>query len=158
MHIPASGRHALDGSMLPSALRMERQVTLTAPMRAQFGMIGFGGYSRQETNVRGTGSGRSDHRSYCSTTTRSSWLMIRMCDGPLVLHAVLPKQQGAARGVRGTESERCCCFSDGRMVAEGYPIPRGALEAILHASRLVRHKRQGPSSDPPAPSLLVSMS
>jgi hypothetical protein len=32
-------------------------------------------------------------------------------------------------------------FSDGRLVVEGYPIPRGALDASLHTRRL--RKRGG---------------
>jgi hypothetical protein len=66
--------------------------------------------------------------------------MIRACDGPVVLHAVLPQQHGASGGV-GAQHRNVAAFSSsaGRLVVEGYPIsephwmvPRAALDASLH--------------------------
>jgi hypothetical protein len=139
MHVLASVRHALDGSMLPIALRIGQQVTLTAPMKAQYVEIYFRCYPSQETAGLGTGSSSNDHGSFCSTVTRSSWLMIRLCN------AFLPQQHGAARGVRGTALERCCSLSDSILVVKGYPTPREALVASLH-TRSLRGRWEGATS------------
>jgi hypothetical protein len=69
--------------------------------------------------------------------THSSCLILRVCDGPVVLHALLQQQHGAAKEGRGTLwNGAAVSFSDGRLVVEGYPIPRGALGASLHTRRL----------------------
>jgi hypothetical protein len=71
--------------------------------------------------------------------------MIRVCDGPVVLHALLQQQHEAARGVGALLwNGAALSFSDSRLVVEGFPIPRGALDASLHTHHL--RKRGGGSA------------
>jgi hypothetical protein len=48
--------------------------------------------------------------------------MIKVCDGPVVLHAVLPEQHRAAGEIRGTHGNVAAfSSSDDRLEIEGYP-------------------------------------
>jgi hypothetical protein len=68
--------------------------------------------------------------------------MIRVCDGPAVLHALLQQQHRQPGGVGALLwNGAAVSFSDGRLEVEGYLIPRGALDARLHTRRL--REREG---------------
>jgi hypothetical protein len=99
MSIPASVSHALDGGMLPTALRVWRQLTRTALMKTQYVVIELRCYPSQETAVLGTGSSIRDHGSFCSTVARSSWSSMPYFDSSM-------EQPGGV----GALLERCCSF------------------------------------------------
>jgi hypothetical protein len=72
-----------------------------------------------------------------SAVQRQSWLMIRVCDGPVVLHAVLPQQHGALRGVGALHwNGAAVSFSDGRQIVEGYPILQPACIPVAFTKEL----------------------
>jgi hypothetical protein len=130
MHKEASGRHALDCSMLPIPLRIGRPPdTLTAPMKAQYVVIGFRCYSSQLTAVI---ANSSDYGSLCSTVTNHpgnpGCAMAQWSSMPY-FHSSM-KQPGGVGALHWNGAP--FFFSDGRLVVENYPIPCEALDASLH--------------------------
>jgi hypothetical protein len=129
--------------------------------------------------VLGTGSSSSDHDRFCSTATHSSWLMSILFgglsllaktsfslaeddqggDGLSILYVVHAQQHGASRGGLGAlhcNVAACRLLVDGRLLVEGYPIPRAALGTGLHTPRLCEGS-EGSATNTAEPLALTGM-